>query len=75
MRSRIADPRSGMSQDERGAPAAADGPSGAIPGTCHADPTVCGMRVAAAKGEIPLGSKALRRRILSRSGCVRLQTR
>ena len=31
MRSRIADPRSDMSQDERDAPAAADGPRGAAP--------------------------------------------
>jgi hypothetical protein len=43
MRPRIADPRSDMSQDERDAPAAADGPRGAAPGTCHAEPTVCGM--------------------------------
>jgi hypothetical protein len=72
VRPRIADPRSDMSQDERDAPAAADGPRGAAPGTCHAEPPVCGM-VPAAEEEIPLGSGALRLgRILSRSGCVRL---
>ena len=44
MRPPIADPRSDMSQDERDAPAAAGGPRGAAPGTCHAEPAVCGMR-------------------------------
>jgi hypothetical protein len=75
MRSRIADRRSDMSQDERDAPAVADGPrrgSGYMP--CRADGVP--HEAPAAKEEIPLGSDALRPgRILSRSGCVRLQTR
>src|SRR6476646_1561217 len=44
MRTRIADLPSDMSQDERDASAAADGLRGAAPGTCHAEPTVCGRR-------------------------------
>jgi hypothetical protein len=60
MRPRIANPRSGMSQDERDAPAAADGPRGAAPRytPCRAD--CVQPEVPAAKKEIPLGADALR---------------
>jgi hypothetical protein len=73
MRPRIADPRGGMSEDERDAPAAADGPRGAAARYMPCRAGGVPHEAPAAREEMPLGPDALRPgRIWSRSaasGC------